>query len=69
MAKSTSPNYGNDSISALKGAALDELKEAEYQGGPFENNLESARAYLLKQSRRLQLSPSRLLRKSRSCSA
>lgn len=29
--------------------ALDELREGEYQGGPFENDLESARAYLLDQ--------------------
>lgn len=29
--------------------ALDDLRDAEYQGGPFENNLESARAYLLEQ--------------------
>ena len=29
--------------------ALDELHEAEYQGGPFENNMDSARAYLLQQ--------------------
>lgn len=29
--------------------ALDDLHDAEYQGGPFENNLESARAYLLEQ--------------------
>ena len=28
---------------------LDGLKNAEYQGGPFENNMESARAYLLEQ--------------------
>lgn len=28
---------------------LDNLKNAEYQGGPFENNLDSARAYLLQQ--------------------
>lgn len=30
---------------------LDALKEAEYQGGPFENDLDSARAYLLDQLR------------------
>lgn len=29
--------------------ALDDLHDAEYRGGPFENNLESARAYLLEQ--------------------
>lgn len=29
--------------------ALDDLHDAEYQGGPFENNLDSARAYLLGQ--------------------
>ena len=29
--------------------ALDELENAEYQNGPFENNEESARAYLLAQ--------------------
>ena len=28
---------------------LDDLHDAEYQGGPFENNLDSARAYLLGQ--------------------
>lgn len=42
----------NDALEDLGGVvsnALDELNEAEYQGGPFENNLESARAYLLKQ--------------------
>lgn len=31
--------------------ALDDLKNAEYEGGPFENNLDSARAYLLEQMR------------------
>lgn len=31
--------------------ALDTLHDAEYQGGPFENNLDSARAYLLGQLR------------------
>ncbi|MDE7244650.1 MAG: hypothetical protein K2O18_11855 [Oscillospiraceae bacterium] len=30
---------------------IDGLKNAEYKGGPFENNLESARAYLLEQLR------------------
>lgn len=29
--------------------ALDELENAEYRGGPFENSMESARAYLLGQ--------------------
>ena len=29
--------------------ALDELENAEYEGGPFENNMESARTYLLGQ--------------------
>lgn len=29
--------------------AIDGLKNAEYRGGPFENNLGSARAYLLEQ--------------------
>lgn len=29
--------------------ALNDLQNAEYQGGPFENNLESAQAYLLEQ--------------------
>ena len=28
---------------------LDGIKNADYQGGPFENNIESARAYLLEQ--------------------
>lgn len=27
--------------------SLEKLKEAEYEGGPFENNLDSARSYLL----------------------
>ena len=30
---------------------LDDLHNAEYQGGPFENSLDSARAYLLEQMR------------------
>lgn len=45
-------------VERLSGAAgelvlsgLDALKNAEHQGGPFENNLESARAYLLDQLR------------------
>ena len=29
--------------------AIDDLQNAEYQDGPFENNLESAREYLLTQ--------------------
>lgn len=44
----------NDALEDLGGVvsdALDEVKEAEYQGGPFDNNLESARAYLLEQLR------------------
>ena len=28
---------------------LDKLKDAEYQGGPFENDMDSAREYLLGQ--------------------
>lgn len=31
--------------------ALDDLKNADHPGGPFENNLDSARAYLLEQLR------------------
>lgn len=42
----------NDALEAIGGGvqdALDDLHDAEYQGGPFENNLDSARAYLLEQ--------------------
>lgn len=42
----------NDTLEWVGGkivGALDELENAEYQGGPFENNQESARAYLLEQ--------------------
>ena len=42
----------NDALEAAGGIVkntIDELHNAEYQGGPFENNLESARAYLLAQ--------------------
>ena len=42
----------NDALEVIGGGvqdALDELHDAEYQGGPFENNLDSARAYLLEQ--------------------
>lgn len=42
----------NDALEAAGGIVkntIDELHNAEYQGGPFENNLESARAYLLTQ--------------------
>lgn len=42
----------NDALEVVGGGvqeALDDLHDAEYQGGPFENNLESARAYLLEQ--------------------
>lgn len=38
--------YGEDILNAL-----DSLKNAEHPGGPFENNIESARAYLLGQLR------------------
>ncbi len=41
-----SDKHGDDIMQAIDG-----LKNAEYQGGPFENNLESARAYLLEQMR------------------
>lgn len=41
-----SSEYGNDIMQAL-----DDLQNAEYHGGPFENNLDSARAYLLEQMR------------------
>ena len=36
--------YGDDIMQAF-----DDLQNAEYHGGPFENNLDSARAYLLDQ--------------------
>ncbi len=42
----------NDTLEAIGGGvqeALDDIHNAEHQGGPFENNLESARAYLLTQ--------------------
>lgn len=42
----------NDALEAVGGSVqeiIDDLENAEYQGGPFENNLESARAYLLTQ--------------------
>lgn len=42
----------NDTLEVIGGGvqeALDDLHDAEYQGGPFENNMESARAYLLEQ--------------------
>ena len=42
----------NDALEFVGGGiqnTLDDLHDAEYQGGPFENNLDSARAYLLGQ--------------------
>ena len=42
----------NDALEVVGGGvqeAIDDLKNAEYQDGPFENNLESAQAYLLTQ--------------------
>ena len=42
----------NDTLEVIGGGvqeALDDIHNAEHQGGPFENNLESARAYLLSQ--------------------
>ena len=39
-----SDEYGDDIMQAI-----DDLQNAEYQDGPFENNLESAREYLLTQ--------------------
>ena len=42
----------NDTLEVIGGGvqeALDDIHNAEHQGGPFENNLESARAYLLTQ--------------------
>ena len=42
----------NDALEAVGGVimeGLDALKEAEYQGGPFENDLDSAREYMLGQ--------------------
>lgn len=42
----------NDALEVVGGGiqgAIDDLENAEYQGGPFENNLESARTYLLTQ--------------------
>lgn len=41
-----SDNHGDDVMQAL-----DDLKNADHPGGPFENNLDSARAYLLEQLR------------------
>lgn len=41
---SFSDEYGDDIMQAI-----DDLKNAEHHGGPFENNLDSARAYLLEQ--------------------
>lgn len=42
----------NDALETVGGGVqevIDDLENAEYQGGPFENDLESARAYLLEQ--------------------
>ena len=42
----------NDALEVVGGGVqevIDDLHDAEYQGGPFENNLDSARAYLLRQ--------------------
>lgn len=42
----------DDALEVIGGGiqdTLDDLHNAEYQGGPFENNLDSARAYLLEQ--------------------
>ena len=42
----------NDTLEAIGGGVqevIDDLHDAEYQGGPFENNLDAARAYLLEQ--------------------
>lgn len=42
----------NDALEVVGGGVqevIDDLHDAEYQGGPFENNLDSARAYLLEQ--------------------
>lgn len=42
----------NDALEVIGGGvqeAIDDLKDAEYQGGPFENDLDSARSYLLAQ--------------------
>ena len=42
----------NDTLEVIGGGVqgvLDDIHNAEHQGGPFENNLESARAYLLSQ--------------------
>lgn len=55
--KDTSGKCGNllpgyDALGVVGGGvqeAIDDLKNAEYQDGPFENNLESAQAYLLTQ--------------------
>lgn len=41
-----SDKHGDDVMQAL-----DDLKNADHPGGPFENNLDSARAYLLEQLR------------------
>ena len=42
----------NDALETVGGGVqevIDDLHDAEYQGGPFENNLDSARTYLLEQ--------------------
>ena len=42
----------NDVLEVVGGGVqevIDDLHDAEYQGGPFENNLDAARAYLLEQ--------------------
>ena len=42
----------NDALEVIAGEVqetIDDLHNSEYQGGPFENNLDSARAYLLGQ--------------------
>jgi hypothetical protein len=44
----------NDALGVIGGGVqetIDDLKNAEYQDSPFENNLESAREYLLTQMR------------------
>ena len=42
----------NDALEVIAGEVqevIDDLHDAEYQGGPFENNLDSAREYMLNQ--------------------
>lgn len=44
-------DHWNGVVGELVLSGLENLKNAEHQGGPFDNNLESARTYLLEQLR------------------